>query len=234
MTQFGPGFISGGDPNTKVLLHMDGANNATVFTDSANPSRAWTARGAAVTNTAYGQPGASFSTSCDCALATGYIDTPNDAIFNIGSGPFTAECFFYIRGGAGTLRAFFGASQSGTTPVWGLGVNTANRLLFELNFGSGVTDAVCASTLGSGVGYGWHHVACVRSADLLTIYLDGVSDGAFALAAGASFVAPSDGFAVGRFGGINSNFWNGAIDEFRFSSIARWTANFTPPSVPYV
>ena len=39
---------------------------------------------------------------------------------------------------------------------------------------------------------------------------------------------------IGRYGDYNDFYMNGWIDEFRFSKgIARWTANFTPPTSAY-
>jgi hypothetical protein len=41
-------------------------------------------------------------------------------------------------------------------------------------------------------------------------------------------------FAVGCAGEYTTSPFNGSIDEFRFSKgIARWTANFTPPTSEY-
>lgn len=45
---------------------------------------------------------------------------------------------------------------------------------------------------------------------------------------------PAQVETIGRWGDRNEYYYNGRIDEFRFSKgTARWTANFTPPNVAY-
>jgi len=79
----------------------------------------------------------------------------------------------------------------------------------------------------------WHHYAAVRNGNTVTIYLDGTSDATFD-ATGITFNNASTVFSIGRAGVFAGQYANGWIDEFRFSKgIARWTANFTPPTSPF-
>ena len=67
------------DANTKSLLHFDGANNSTTFTDETG--KTWTAHGNAKISTAQYK----FPTGSGLFDGTGdYIDTPDHADFNFG------------------------------------------------------------------------------------------------------------------------------------------------------
>jgi hypothetical protein len=83
----------------------------------------------------------------------------------------------------------------------------------------------------------WYHIAFERVATTCKIFIDGVSQTLTELnAIGTSDVGDLSGnLVIGR----NANagwgqYVNGWIDEFRVSKgIARWTANFTPPTAEY-
>jgi len=84
----------------------------------------------------------------------------------------------------------------------------------------------------------WVHVACVFTAGALTLYVDGVSVGTIAapnpMRVPTSFqtrIANSSTNGLSATGGNNR--FRGFIDEMRVSDTARWTTNFTPPTVAY-
>src|SRR6266481_9069426 len=103
----------GNDKFTKILLHMDGSNGATTFTDSnaGGSAHTWTATNAttSTTQTRFGP------TSLSTGAAAGNITTPDSADFTAGSGDFTAECWFCVSGGNGTFRFLFGQSDNAAT-----------------------------------------------------------------------------------------------------------------------
>lgn len=75
----------------------------------------------------------------------------------------------------------------------------------------------------------YHHIAVVRASGTTTVYVDGVSIGSTATAVDNS----SHDLAIGG-GAISYTYVKGYIDEVRVSvGVARWTANFTPPTAPY-
>ncbi|MDP6925246.1 MAG: hypothetical protein R2568_10385 [Candidatus Scalindua sp.] len=76
------------DANTVLLLHMDGANNSTSFTDSSDNTHSVTAYGNAKMSTSpkkFGTASASFDGSGD------YLAVPDSADLNFGSGNFTLD-----------------------------------------------------------------------------------------------------------------------------------------------
>jgi len=80
----------------------------------------------------------------------------------------------------------------------------------------------------------WYHIAYVRNGDNHRIYIDGINR-AEATNSG-SFGTPNhiNKIKIGAETTGPSQCWNGYLDEFRVSKgIARWTDNFTPPTVAY-
>jgi len=78
----------------------------------------------------------------------------------------------------------------------------------------------------------WHHIAIVRSATTTTkLYIDGTLVATYS--SSYSFGSSSLALTVGNYGGRGAYAANAYIEEFRISNIARWTADFTPPTSAY-
>lgn len=76
----------------------------------------------------------------------------------------------------------------------------------------------------------WYHIAIVRRGDVMTLYVNGrsKSDRVF-----PGTVKNSEAqLKIGEDHSGNYPF-NGALEEIRFSDVARWTSNFLPPLAPY-
>jgi hypothetical protein len=226
---FGFGYVGGLDGNdqfTKILLHMDGANAGTTFTDEnrGGAAHTWTAHGATTSTTAF-----KFGTTSEaCGAGVGYIDTPDSTDYTLGSGAWTVDFWFNVQGGAGATRYMFGQNNAAGT-VWsyiGL-LTTANVIRINLNSGTFKDGTTAITTTG------WHHYAAVRTGNIVKLFLDGVQEGGdLAFAVGVTDSA--DTFSIGRGGAFATAPFNGFIDEFRLSvGVARWTANFTPPVRQY-
>lgn len=85
------------------------------------------------------------------------------------------------------------------------------------------------SLIGTGLSANtWYHVALTWDGSVYRTFLDGTLG-----ATNTSSTAPYDGtggkFSVGTLPGTTNNF-DGYVDEFRMSSIARYTAGFTVPT----
>lgn len=219
------GAPGGNDANTKLLLHFDGADGSTTITDSSASARTITVVGNAQLDTAQKV----FGTASLLGDGTGdYLTAPDSADWT-PAGDFTIDARIRVTSLATTTfticchetdadnnyRFLVGASGALTFIVRSGASNIVN-----LNTGDG--------TISTGV---WYHVAIVRSGNTWTLYIDGVATG-----------TDTDSDAVPNFtgtfkiGGKSSTIaqsFEGWIDEFRFSSVARWTANFAPPSGAY-
>ncbi len=226
-------FPGGNDSFTKILLHFDGTNASTIFTDSnfGGQAHTWTPNGSAQLTTAtvkFGTAAGLFNT-----ISTNeFISTPDSSDFTVSSGAFTVDFWFNRTSGDGVNRFLFG--QRVTTPV--------NTSIEGLLSGGNVVQAAISSdgvnfTVVTGVttitASGWHHYAVVRTSDILRLFLDGVQEGGDVAFTGSVFDSSSS-FQVGGITGLLANGFVGSIDELRLSvGIARWTSNFTPPAIAY-
>jgi len=75
----------------------------------------------------------------------------------------------------------------------------------------------------------WNHFALVQNSTLLTLYINGTPKLQYSTG-GDSY--PGQSYKIGANEG-ETQFFNGYIDEFRSSDIARYTGLFTPPTSPF-
>jgi parallel beta-helix repeat protein len=220
--------VIAGDSYTKSLLHMNGTNGSTTFTDEIG--KTWTAYGNAQISTAQSK----FNGSSGYFDGTGsdYIDTPDHEDFNVGSGNFTID-FWAKRNATGVVHricgqadASYASSSFGTlVQMW-----SDNKVYFAVFYGSSYVQAGSTATITDS---NWHHIECCRDGNTLRIFIDGVPDGT-ADATGVTVNNATSKFAIGRVGEYDNQYFNGYIADFRFSKgIARHTTNFTPPTSPY-
>jgi hypothetical protein len=215
------------DAYTKALLHMDGANASTTFTDESG--KTWTAGGDAKISTAQSKfSGASFLANA------GGISTPSSTDFDFGAGAFTID--FWVDSTQTTTLATLVArnnSNLGAAGEWSLltsQTNAGDLAFYCYDYNAYVSPMLL--TAGSLFNTGsWVHIALVRSSNDWTIYVGGVSK--VTRNSNTTLAAVSRSLYVG-----NDQFFNryyvGYLDEFRVSKgVARWTGNFTPPTGPY-
>lgn len=216
------------DSYTKALLHMDGANNSTTFTDESG--KTWTARNGAKTSTASPEFG---SASCLLGGTNDYVDTPAHADWDC-TGNFTIDVWIK-KAGDGVEQCIVGQSDSSFTPslvsfFWE--INASNLLRFGLYNSVGTSKALASAATITGTN--WHHIAVVRNGNTVSQYINGTADANTLDLTGYTPNIGAYKVAIGRIGETVYAYWNGNIDEFRFSKgIARWTGNFTPPTLPY-
>lgn len=203
--------------NVSLLMHMQGPNNSTTFTDSSSNAFISTAAGNAKITTAYPPK---WGTACGMFDGAGdYVSVAASSQFDFGINAFTTEFWYKPNGGSGAYQYFYDIGSNGTA-----------LRLYNLNtFLAYVGGAVNINfTLGAALTIGtWYHIAFVRSGNVFTLYLNGASQGTFtdSRAAGSSSLGLRvAGTALGDF------CVNGFLQDFRITKgIARYTANFTPP-----
>jgi|GEM_PF-984894 len=211
-----------------LLLHADGTDASTSFTDSSTAARAFTVNGDSQIDTAqskFGGASALFDGTGD------YISVPDNVDFAFGTGDFTID-FWLRRSETGTAQHnVFGQGNSGLTGGYHYGkiVPTTSLFTFAMN-----DDTYNASSLTAINDTNWHHIAVVRSGNSLKVALDGVFGSAVDVT-GITYTDSPGVFGIGQAGDYASGSrHSGWIDEFRVSKgIARWTSNFTPPTEPY-
>lgn len=210
-----------------LLLHMDGANASTTFTDSSGNAHAVTANGGAQISTAQSKFGGA---SADFDAVNSYLSVADDASLHLG-GTWTLEWWMYAR----SLNGPRGIVAKGIpfdvfSGAWSF-EPSGGGLTFFADMGGGAS--AVASTSGAVSLNQWVHVAIVSDAGVVTVYIDGVggtpsssvsiaTDGGGDLFIGAGFYDPV------------SRCFDGFIEEYRQTqNVARYTANFTPPAAPF-
>jgi hypothetical protein len=229
------GLDSGNDRFTKVLLHFDGADASTTITDSnrGGSAHTWTAAGNAQIDTAQSK----FGGASGLFDGTGdWITTPDSADFALGAGDWTVDLWFNCNAAGGTVERL--AGQCDSTPTDASSsfriLRTAGNLIAASTQVGSTSFAVTGTTqFTNAVNTGWHHMAFVRTGDILRLFIDGVQEGGDVAITG-TVNDSSNALRVGTTGEVTTDPWTGWIDEFRLSvGVARWTENFTPPSVGY-
>jgi hypothetical protein len=224
----------GNDQYTKVLLHFDGDDASTTFTDvaaGAATTHTWTASGNAQLDTAYSKFGGS-SAAFD---GTGdWISSSHNDDFEIGASDFTIDTWvrFDTLGSTATI-ARKGRAATDANLEWRIDVQTGGTIEFGYSTDGAVGTAVTHSfswtpTLGA-----WYHISFVRTGGTITFRANGATVGT--ASDSATYYSGSGDLDIGALHNDPINLLDGWIDEFRLSvGVARWTDDFTPPTAQYV
>src|SRR5258706_1738240 len=227
-------FSGGNDGNTKVLLHLNGADGSTTITDdnAGGSAHTWTASGNAQIDTVQSQ----FGGASGLFDGTGdVISTPDHADFTVGSGDFTIDCWFKCNAPGGVVRTICAQNGAGdaSTISYRIWRDATNRIIVNVCIGLSDLQRVGTTQFTDVLNTGWHHLAMVRTGNIVKLFIDGAQEGAD-LATVGSVNDVSAALCVGAETTSAANSWIGWIDEFRLSvGIARWTSNFTPPTEQY-
>lgn len=220
---FAPALLSGKgkDPyfaNVSLLIHADGVDGGTVFTDSSSYGRAIARSGDAATTSLRKKFGSASMSSTQGGQAR--LTMASSAALVMGAGDFTYEMFVYLNGGSSSLRNLGGQeNNTATAGRWFLGINSSGKLSLWVN-GNEFIAAGSALTLNQ-----WLHVAVSRSAGTTRLFVDGA---VVASAADANNYSAAIDFRIGSSG---SSSVTGNLDEVRLTKgVGRYTAAFTPPS----
>ena len=244
------------DSNTLVLLHMDGSNDATTFTDSASIN-ANSPHTIIRTNTAGTQPDLDTTTK-KLGTASAFFGTGSGATGSHGnslsiannadwdvfrySSDWTLEAWIYktaaIPSSGNSEYEIFNQSKTDSTDVggsWHFKIDGNDKLSFNVyqrqggNYGMDFSVAG-STTLAENV---WIHAACVRDGNTVRLYVNGVQDGTVAIPSGGDMVDTSITGKVWisrRAYTSNYGYFYGYMDEMRISKTCRYPngTTFTP------
>lgn len=212
--------MPGIDGNTQLCLHMDGSDNGTTFTDSSQNGYSTSVISSAVTHsTSFTAP--KFGVSSGKFAGSSYIEFADTANLRPGSGDFTYDWWQYLQ----TQPTNYGPFGKGSFGANDINVQSSGNKYLVWFGGSTLFTQATAHTLNA-----WQHFAVVRSGTTVTLYMGGTSDGS---ATSSLNLSGTGALNIGTRGTDRASGLNGNIDEFRYSNIARWTANFTPPTSAY-
>ena len=215
--------MPGLDNQVVLLLHFDGADGATSFTDFSPSHHTITPAGTAQVDTAQSKFGGA---SLLLDGSGDYLTVPDHANWDYGTGDFTID--YWVRFNSVSNDQAMVASQIGNG---GMGI--------LIRFGSAGASGVSVFINSTEYTFTWtpstntwYHVALTRSGTNLRAFIDGTQVGTTQTNS-TDITGSTAVFTVGaRNGGGNA--LNGWLEELRVSKgIARWTTNFTPPTAPY-
>jgi len=204
-----------------LLLHGNGTNGSTTFTDSSSNVHTVTANGDAeisTTQSKFGGASMYFDGSGD------YLTLATDSSLDLGAGDFTFELWVYILSQTDDMMV---GSSSAYVNVQLFRINTGGNyenLTVYLNSGSVIQIQNSGVTVNS-----WHHLALTRSGSTVRVFVDGTP---VASATNSGSVAVDKIGAFYYQGNLFGSFYvNGYIDDLRVTKgVARYTSNFTPPT----
>ena len=212
------------DANTSLLLHCNGADGSTTFTDSSGTPKAMTANDNAQIDTAkskFGGASGLFDGTSD------YLTTPSHADFDISGSDYTKEAWIYIPSTTSADAPIMARRPAGQPNGWMLFVQYPQRKLHYAGYVNGAwTDPIMEDPTIFPVDK-WTHIAITRSGSDARMF----TDGTIVKTATITTIQDSSGsaFVIGTNASNGEGSMNGWIDEVRFSKgVARWTANFNP------
>lgn len=214
------GSQGGGDPywdDVVALLHFDGVEGSTTFTDDTGTL--WAGQGAAKITTAVLGP---FGGACAMFNGNGRILSEVAEKLALGTEDFTLE-FFVRRTTVGVIFDNRFGSYGSPMPI------SVPNSRTDIAFRDGLPGVLRTSSL---LISDWYHYALVRDGGTVRQYLSGTQqDGEYTsldsytntqVCIGAAYPGPS----VAAFFGY--------IAEFRITKrVARYTENFDPPTEPF-
>ncbi len=209
--------------SSSLLLHLNGSNGSTTFTDNSPSPKTVTANGTAqisTTRSKFGGASAYFTGSTDNLIVNSSSD------FAFGTGNFTVEFWANWTSWTGNQR-FILMGQAGASNI-------------EIGRGSG-TDAILFYIMDSLLGTYtwnpgtniWHHIALVRTGtgtNQVTLYIDGIN----VVSATSAANITANNIFVGGLNWASSYNMQGYIDELRITKgVARYTGSFVTQSIEF-
>ena len=217
-----------------LLLHGNGSNGSTTITDSSLTPKTVTAVGNAQISTAQSKFGGA---SIEFDKVDDRLTFAASSDFAFGTGDFTIEFWAYSRDVLGaTQRGFLQISPA----TGGLDTNLADSIIIVQGAGvngSQLNGGLFANVNGNNVSSNtavlstntWFHVALTRTSGTVRLFFNG---NVHASIANTSNLTASN-LVVGGY--YDTTFmYDGYIDDLRITKgVARYTANFTPPTLPF-
>lgn len=226
---------SGSDPDfasVALLLHMDGTNGSTTFTDSSTNNLSLTVNGSAAISTSQKKFGTG---SLDLTgSGTNYLSYPSasgDELDVATNESVTVEFWAYVTAvdsgssiTSGTTMLELSGGSGSRFSLHMITVSGTETLYWSANYGGTSFDHQTGLTLNQ-----WQHIAMVRDTNVWKLYLDGVestsssTDGAIITNDNFVIIGPRQNSAIKLY-----------VDDLRYTvGVARYTAGFTPPTAAF-
>lgn len=205
-----------------LLLHCDGSDASTTFTDSSPVGRTMTVGGNAQIDTAQSK----FGGASGLFDGTGdYLEDTNSSDWDFGSGDFTIE--FWVRPASVTSwRPLITRQDAAVVVPWSI-TQFAAEVQVYLSFNNstwqgGTYSMRYASAFSNGV---WQHISVNRSGSDFILFVGGTERARYTNA--SSFTASTRPL---RIGDSTTYGYSGHLEEIGiWKGVSKRTANFTPP-----
>jgi hypothetical protein len=211
------GYVAGGSGGSGiVIISYPDTYNAPTFGGANNPTSSTSGSGSLSLVSASSQ----------------YVSYAQNSAFNVGSGNFTVELWFYANGAQST-NCIIASQASGIyyTP-WMFYSSTAGALQFYSSSNGSSFDVAAGAVIGTYVNNTWNHAVICRSGTSIRCYLNGVLGSTTTTS--ATLVNATTPLYIGmRAPGVDPYF-NGYVSNFRLvTGTAVYTAgSFTSPTAP--
>ena len=214
-------FTTSGQAGTKLLLHCDGTDGSTTFTDSGETVHTVTANGNAQIDTALNK----FGTGSGLFDGTGdYLSIPDSNDWDLETSNFTIDFWVRFTNTGGSQTIFELGKYSANA---GIQIQTEGGTTLKVYINGGSADL---SVNWTPLIDTWYHVAIIRSGGNINAYINGVSLGSSANS--EDIQSSTFGARIGN--NETSNYFYGYLDEIRVvKGTAIWTEDFTPSDTPY-
>ena len=210
-------------PSVSTLLHFNGANNSTAFTDQTG--KTWTPAGNTKISTAqsvFGGASGFFDGTGDG------ISTPGNVSFQLGTGDFTIEMFIHPTSNAANMDFIAHRHSTDDNNFWFARRGTAGSIRFYNKLNGAVIWDITTSGDTTDIN-AWSHVACVRNGTRISVFIDGVERGSATSSSIMAYINYPVLIGAGDNGLLGGMI--GYIDECRITKgVARYTGAFTPPA----
>jgi hypothetical protein len=215
-----------------LLLHMEGVDEASTFTDSSGSSHTISANGGVNTSSDFVKFG---TTSAEFdglgSVGNSSLSSADSADWNMGSSNFAIDLWFrnwpaLFPTGGDKVALYEQYDDSDNYYGIYLTVGTNTTISFEVV--SSGTEHVSISHETTTTG--WKHIAATRSGNTFTLYLNGTSVGTDTYAGALPDL--SSIITIG-YGSETASYMDGYIDELRITKgSSRWAGNFSVPTTP--
>lgn len=203
--------------NVTLLAPLDTRFN---LTDASPYKKPITPYGGIAVSTANGKfgYGAAFFDGVD-----DYLTVPASQDFAFGTGDFTVEVWVYFMNASSRITNRTSGASYG---CWSLNLNTTNIAFSEVIGGEPRVESSQPTPLNT-----WIHVAASRVNGTLRLFINGVMVGSGTFT--NNFNNANYNLLIGRSAPNESEYFKGYMNDLRITKgVGRYTANFTPPTLP--
>lgn len=212
--------------NVSLLLHMNGENGGSVFTDNSPRPKTANFIDNPITRTdKFKFPPSSFFGDATTSINGSAIWFNSNQDFGFGTGEFTIEFF---------LNTTYRTQSRRTVMSFGESTGSSAKIAIydaKLEWYTYSSYVFKSTDVANG---GWMHIAITRKNSTYYLFVDGKKVSESATAGSVDMPANLLIVGAGNRGALNRIAFPGWLDEVRITNgVARYTADFTPPTEPF-